>query len=80
MGCRGGTPLQITLLEENSMTADDLKSLIRAIPDFPKPGILFRDITTLIGHGEGFAASVEVGGGSWRPIRRREECCTLALT
>ena len=42
------------------MTADDLKSLIRAIPDFPKPGILFRDITTLIGHGEGFAASVEL--------------------
>lgn len=26
----------------------DLKSLIRAIPDFPKPGILFRDITTLL--------------------------------
>ena len=40
------------------MTADELKSLIRSIPDFPKPGILFRDITTLIGHGEGFAASV----------------------
>ena len=40
------------------MTPDDLKPLIRSIPDFPKPGILFRDITTLIGHGEGFAASV----------------------
>lgn len=26
----------------------DLKSLIREIPDFPKPGILFRDITTLL--------------------------------
>ena len=26
----------------------DLKSLIRNIPDFPKPGILFRDITTLL--------------------------------
>ena len=40
------------------MTPDDLKPLIRSIPDFPKPGILFRDITTLIGHGEGFAACV----------------------
>ncbi|WP_183624069.1 adenine phosphoribosyltransferase [Novosphingobium sediminicola] len=40
------------------MTPDDMKSLVRSIPDFPKPGILFRDITTLIGHGEGFAASV----------------------
>ena len=40
------------------MTPDELKALIRAVPDFPKPGILFRDITTLIGHGAGFAASV----------------------
>jgi adenine phosphoribosyltransferase len=29
------------------------------VPDFPKAGIMFRDITTLIGHGPGFAASVE---------------------
>ena len=42
------------------MTLDDLKALVRTVPDFPKPGILFRDITTLIGHGAGFAASVEV--------------------
>lgn len=40
------------------MTPDELKTLIRTVPDFPKPGIQFRDITTLIGHGEGFAASV----------------------
>ncbi len=40
------------------MTADELKALIRTVPDFPQPGILFRDITTLIGHGEGLAASV----------------------
>jgi adenine phosphoribosyltransferase len=31
----------------------DLKSLIRDIPDFPKPGILFRDITTLLQNAEG---------------------------
>lgn len=37
----------------------DLKSLIRTIPDYPKPGILFRDITTLIEHPQGFKASVE---------------------
>ena len=40
------------------MTADDLKNLVRTVPDFPQPGILFRDITTLIGHGPGLAASV----------------------
>ena len=42
------------------MTADELKALVRTVPDFPQAGILFRDITTLIGHGEGFAASVSM--------------------
>jgi adenine phosphoribosyltransferase len=37
----------------------DLKSLVRSIPDYPKPGILFRDITTLIENPEGFRESVE---------------------
>jgi len=36
----------------------DLKSLVRTIPDYPKPGILFRDITTLIGHADGFRAAI----------------------
>ncbi|MGA2856695.1 MAG: adenine phosphoribosyltransferase [Candidatus Sulfotelmatobacter sp.] len=31
-----------------SLNADQLKKLIREIPDFPKPGILFYDITTLL--------------------------------
>jgi adenine phosphoribosyltransferase len=42
------------------VTTDDLKALIRSIPDFPLPGILFRDVTTLIGHGAGFAAAVDM--------------------
>ena len=41
------------------MTANtDLAALIRTIPDFPKPGIQFRDITTLLLDPSGFAASV----------------------
>lgn len=32
----------------------DLKALVRTIPDYPKPGILFRDITTLLADGPGF--------------------------
>ena len=36
-----------------------MKSLVRTIPDFPVEGIQFRDITTLIGHGKGFAATVD---------------------
>jgi adenine phosphoribosyltransferase len=37
----------------------DLQSLVRTIPDYPKKGILFRDITTLIEHPEGFKESIE---------------------
>lgn len=40
------------------MTVEDLRLLVRTIPDFPKPGILFRDVTTLLGNGPGFAAAV----------------------
>lgn len=41
------------------MTPDELKKLIRNIPDFPQPGIIFRDITPLIGSARGLAAVVD---------------------
>ena len=42
------------------MTRDsDLTSLIRTIPDFPTPGVMFRDITTLLKNAEGFHAVIE---------------------
>ena len=37
----------------------DLKSLVRTIPDFPKPGIQFRDITTLLADPAGLRAAVD---------------------
>lgn len=37
----------------------DLKSLIRDVPDFPKPGILFRDITTLLSNPEGLRYTID---------------------
>ena len=44
----------------------DLKSLVRTIPDYPKKGILFRDITTLIEHPERFRESVERIAANYR--------------
>ena len=41
------------------MAGIDLKALIRTIPDYPKPGILFRDITTLIADPAGLRAAVD---------------------
>ena len=37
----------------------DLKSLIRDIPDFPKPGIMFRDITTLLSNPHGLRYAID---------------------
>ena len=38
---------------------EDLKKLIREVPDFPKPGILFYDITTLLKDKDGFRAVID---------------------
>ena len=37
----------------------DLAAIIRTIPDYPKPGIMFRDITTLLGDARGFRRAVD---------------------
>jgi adenine phosphoribosyltransferase len=49
------------------LSPDELKAIVRTVPDFPAPGIQFRDITTLIGHGAGLAATV-----GWLADRARE--------
>jgi adenine phosphoribosyltransferase len=38
---------------------EDLRSLIRTIPDFPRPGIQFRDVTTLLLDARGFDTAIE---------------------
>ncbi len=44
----------------------DLASLIRPVPDFPKPGILFRDITPLLADPDGFAEAIRRLAEPWR--------------
>src|SRR5205814_9833533 len=38
---------------------NDLRASIRTIPDYPKPGIMFRDITTLLGDARAFRRAVD---------------------
>ena len=38
---------------------NDLKAAVRNIPDYPKPGIIFRDITTLLGDARAFRRTVD---------------------
>ena len=47
-------------MDLNPMTSEyDLKAAVRTIPDYPKPGILFRDITTLLGDARSFRRAVD---------------------
>ena len=41
-------------------------SLVREIPDFPKPGIRFKDISPLLADGDGFAAAIAAMAEPWR--------------
>jgi adenine phosphoribosyltransferase len=43
-----------------SLTAEDLRAKIREIPDFPKPGILFYDITTLLKDPTAYRAAIDL--------------------
>lgn len=42
-----------------SHTPDELAALLRDVPDFPEPGIVFKDITPLLGDAGAFASSIE---------------------
>ena len=48
---------------------DDLKKMIREVPDFPKKGILFYDITTLLKDKTGFKKVIDVLTDQVRPLR-----------
>jgi adenine phosphoribosyltransferase len=45
--------------ETNPVDVNALKALVRTVPDFPKPGILFYDITTLLKDKTGFAKMID---------------------
>lgn len=53
--------------DRGRLDLDALRALIRSVPDFPAPGVLFRDITTLISDGPGLAATI-----GWLAERARE--------
>lgn len=47
-------------MQQSDLNADQLKKLIREVPDFPKKGILFYDITTLLRDKTGFARLIDL--------------------
>ena len=57
------------LQAKKAVTENELKSHIRGIPDFPKPGILFYDISTLLRHGSAWKAAVAMMAGRITPYQ-----------
>ncbi len=56
---KDGDPVRPRRLKEQGMKVElDLKSLVRTIPDYPKPGIMFRDATTLLKDATGFNSCI----------------------
>ncbi len=51
--------MQIKRKDVSMNREEQLKSYIRTIPDFPKEGVQFRDITTLIGNADGLKLSID---------------------
>ena len=47
-------------MSDRTERIEKIESLIRSVPDFPKPGILFRDITPLIGNPEGLRSTLDL--------------------
>ncbi|MEP6471895.1 MAG: adenine phosphoribosyltransferase [Acidobacteriota bacterium] len=50
----------------------DLRPFVRDVPDFPTPGILFRDITPLLASPEAFSAAIAAMAGPFRNDRPRK--------
>ena len=57
--CSVARRLIIPLFAETKASMVDLKSFVRDVPDYPKPGILFRDITPLLGDSGALEAATE---------------------
>jgi adenine phosphoribosyltransferase len=59
LGETGNSPRSGSRSAATGGEVEELKSLIREVPDFPKPGILFYDITTLLKHPVGLHRAVD---------------------
>ncbi len=53
----------------NPTVDDDLRASIRSIPDYPKPGIMFRDITTMLGDAKAFRRAVDALVQPWAGMK-----------
>src|SRR5690242_5111710 len=66
---RRGAGCQMSESPMTSSLENDLRAAIRNIPDYPKPGIMFRDITTLLGDARAFRRTVDALVQPWAGVK-----------
>lgn len=54
-------------MSSNAVSTSDLAAAIRDVPDFPKPGILFKDITPVLADAKLFAGAIDLLAGACKP-------------
>jgi adenine phosphoribosyltransferase len=52
----------------------DFAALIRAVPDFPRPGVMFRDVTPLLANADAFARCIDALAEPWQDHRVQAVC------
>jgi adenine phosphoribosyltransferase len=45
-----------------------ITTLVRDVPDYPQPGVMFKDITPLLADGAAFAAVIDALAGTYGPV------------
>jgi adenine phosphoribosyltransferase len=65
----GRLPFPMNSRPQSMSQAVQIASYVREVPDFPKPGILFRDITPLLAHAAAFHAAIQQFGSLLKPHR-----------
>jgi adenine phosphoribosyltransferase len=55
-------------LDPGTLDTSSLRALVRDVPDFPQAGIIFRDITPLLGNGAALRAAVDALAGQYQEI------------
>jgi adenine phosphoribosyltransferase len=56
----------LSLVSMTQISPTDLRPFIRTIPDYPRPGVQFRDVTTLLGNAQALRATVAALAAPWK--------------
>jgi adenine phosphoribosyltransferase len=63
-----GMPMVESVSDQDTLNTSALRALVRDVPDFPQAGIVFRDITPLLGNGAALRSAVDALAGMYQEV------------